>query len=94
MTMINNNKNLGLNGLAKRLGGADAAKEAAKDAPKASFRSDSLVRTSAVAGSAPNASAASAASLERLASAYDPDPATFARNLAEQALGEVVSLVG
>jgi hypothetical protein len=95
MTMINNNgKNLGLNGLSKRLGGADAPKDAPKDAAKAAFQSDALVRTSSVSGAAPSAAAASAASLERLASAYNPDPAVFARNLAEQALSEVVALVG
>lgn len=95
MTMINNNSNLGLNGLTKRVAPTDAAKDASKASPaSSSFSSDSLVRTGAAAAAGPTAAAASAASLERLANAYDADPATFARNLAEQALSEVVALVG
>ncbi|MEB3328868.1 MAG: hypothetical protein VKQ33_06515 [Candidatus Sericytochromatia bacterium] len=95
MTMINNNgTGLGLNGLSKRLSGNEGPKEATKEATRGAFQSDALVRSSTVSGAAPTAAAAAAASLERLSSAYHPDPAVFARNLAEQALGEVVALVG
>jgi hypothetical protein len=95
MTMINNNgKNLGLNGLSKRLGGADAPKDAPKDAAKAAFRSDALVRTGSVSGASPSAAAAAAASLDLLADAYDPDPAVFAGKVAKYALSQAVALVG
>jgi hypothetical protein len=88
----NNGSGVGLNGLTKRVAAAAPAAPTAK--PGASFNGDACVRSGS--GSAPGASAAasSAAALDRLANAYHPDPAMFAKNLAADSLREVVSLVG
>lgn len=89
----NNGSGVALNGLTKRVApAASAAAPAAK--PAAAFNGDALVRTGSVSAPSASAAASSAAALDRLANAYHPDPAVFAKNLAADSLREVVSLVG
>jgi hypothetical protein len=88
----NNGSGVGLNGLTKRVGAAAPAAPTAK--PGATFNGDALVRSASATASATSAAASSAAALDRLANAYHPDPAVFAKNLAADSLREVVSLVG
>lgn len=96
--MINNtNNNIGFNGLTRRVGaGAESASAAntGRLSNANAFSNDGFVRTGAAAPASGSAAAAGTAAMDRLAAAYDADPAKFARNLAEQALNDVVSLVG
>jgi hypothetical protein len=95
-TFGNKLANLGaLNGITKKVSAAIEAATAEPKAKVAGFANDALVRTGAAgaAGGAIVTNAAQAAEL-RLANAYDPNPATFARNLAKASLQEMVSQLG
>ncbi|MEB3284817.1 MAG: hypothetical protein VKN33_05980 [Candidatus Sericytochromatia bacterium] len=88
----NNGSGVGLGGITKRV--APAAPQAPASKPSATFSGDALVRSGNATAPAASAAAMSAAAMDRLANAYDPDPAVFAANLAADSLREVVSLVG
>lgn len=84
-----------LNPLTKRVGAkaADAAGELAKPAVQSAYKGDALVR-SAAAQTASSAQEVVKTAELRLAKAYDPNPAVFAKNLAHSSLAELVSHIG
>lgn len=88
----NGNLNVGFNALTKRVSGTEQAAVTTK-AATGGVANDAFVRTGQTA-QVGNAGSAATNAVDRLAAAYDADPKQFARNLAEQALGDMASLVG
>lgn len=94
-SIFGNKLNLGLNGLTKKVAGTSETKEVkAKGAAAAGYASDALVRTGGAQSPASNVPDAARAAELRLAAAYHPDPAVFARNIARSSLEELVSQIG
>ena len=91
-TPISNKFAAGLTSVTKTVGAAPAA-PAAPTAKTTGMGTDSLVRTGSSSGTTPAADPRHTAEVS-LANAYHPDPAVFARNLAQNSLNELVSSIG